>query len=169
MTKKLSGKLVAALAVTVLAATACDRSPVDPPLHPGPGTVEIIDRAQTAQPVIATWTHDAGWDQGAQITMSHGAEDHRTRVSLGVRIYRADGQEFELIEDGEYSARYRVLDDPANVIDFDETLGLFHGDHVHLYGFHEEGRTGTAEIRFMLWHDGHSDGETDSIPVIVTD
>jgi hypothetical protein len=101
--------------------------------------------------------------------MSHDAEDHRTRVSLGARMFTRGGEQIELASDGEYSVRYGVASDPNNVINMDQALGLFHGDHVHIYGFNEERRTGTAQIVFALWHDGHSDGETDPIGVIVMD
>lgn len=157
------------LAIAVAGVAACDRDPVDPPGHALLGTVEILNRATTPHSVLATWTWDGGWNQDILTTMSHAAEDHRTRVSLGARMFTRGGDAIELTEDGEYSVRYGVATDPANVINMNEALGLFHGDHVHIYGFNDEARTGTAQIVFALWHDGHSDGETDPIGVTVTD
>jgi hypothetical protein len=157
------------MALAVAGAAACDRSPVDPPGHALLGTVEILDRSTTPHTVLATWTHPAGWDTGVLTTMSHAAEGHRTRVSLGARMLTRGGDAIVLTQDGEFSVRYGVASDPGNVINMDESLGLFHGDHVHIYGFNAEGRTGTAQLVFALWHDGHSDGETDPIGITVTD
>jgi hypothetical protein len=157
------------LLLTMAGLAACDRSTVEPPGHALLGTVEILDRSTTPQTVLATWTHDGGWDRTILTTLSHGAEEHRTRVSLGARMFTRGGDALQLVEGGEYEVRYGVAADPDNVIDMDESLDRFHGDHVYIFGYHEEGRTGTAQVVFALWHDGHSDGETDPIGVTVTD
>jgi hypothetical protein len=168
MGSKRSGTLAIALAVAVLGTTACDRSPVDPPGHAALGTVEILNRATTPHSVLATWTHGNGWDRDVLMTLSHAAEDHRTRVSLGARMFTRGGDPIELVSGGEYSVRYGVASDPNNIINMDTSLGLFHGDHVHIYGFNDTRPTGTAQLVFALWHDGHSDGETDPIGITIT-
>jgi hypothetical protein len=160
----------AVLGVSVIAA-GCDRGVVDPPGHQLLGTVEILDRSTVPHSTIATWIHDSGWDTDVLVTMSHAADTNQTRVSLGARMWTRGGSEITLTEDGEYSVRYGIPanGDPDNVLNMDTSLGLFHGDHVHIYGHHTEGRTGEASIIFALWHDDHSDGETDPITVVVTD
>jgi hypothetical protein len=159
----------AVMTVALVAVAACDRSPVDPPGHDQLGTLVITDRGTVPQVVLATWTHDGGWDRDVLTTVSHAAEANRTRISLGVRMWFQSGEEVQLSEDGEYGARYGVSADPANVVDMNEALDLFHGDHVHVYGHHIEGRTGTAQLVFVLWHDGHNDGETHPIGLTFTD
>jgi hypothetical protein len=158
-------RLSTILLLGATATVACDRSPVDPPGHELLGTVAILDRSAVPQVVLATWTFNGGWDRDVLKIISHADEQDRTRASLGVRMWTRGGEEIELTRDGEYGARYGVAADPNNVVNMDESLGLFHGDHVHVYGFHEEARTGTATLVFVLWHDGHSDGETDPIGV----
>jgi hypothetical protein len=169
----MSRRFIRVLAGTVAAGTlmvaGCDRSPVDPPGHSALGTVVIVDRTAIPQVPLATWTHTDGWDRTELTTLSHAAEPDRTRISLGVRMWTQGGQEILLVEGGEYEARYGVTADPDGVIDTDPALDLFHGDHLHVYGFHEEGRTGTAELVFVLWHDGHSDGQTTGIDLTITD
>jgi hypothetical protein len=170
MTKRSLATVVAVLAVAVVAA-ACGRSTVEPPGHALLGIVEILDRSTVPHTTLATWTYQQGWDEDVLITLSHATEPDRTRASVGVRMWNRGGSEIALVEDGEYSARYGIPPggDPDDVIDMDPALGLFHGDHVHIYGYHEEGRTGTAQVIFALWHDGHSDGETTPIDVVITD
>jgi hypothetical protein len=167
MTQRSSSIAAAVLAVAIMGVTACGRSPVDPPGHHLLGTVVIIDRPVTPRQDIATWTHDGGWDTDVLMTLSHAAETNRTRTSLRARMFTRGGDEIELT--GQHSLRYGVAADPDDVLDMDEALGLFHGDHVHIYGHHEEGRTGTAQIVFALWHVDHSDGETDPIGLTITD
>jgi hypothetical protein len=168
--RKTARLAVAVLGVSVLAA-GCGRGVVDPPGHRLLGTVEILDRSTVPHSTLATWKHDGGWTVIKPITMSHAAEDHRTRISLGARMWTQGGSEITLTEDGEYSVRYGIPanGDPDDVINMDTSLDLFHGDHVYIFGHHLEGRTGQAEIIFALWHDGHADGETDPITVLVTD
>jgi hypothetical protein len=158
------------LGVSVIAA-GCDRGVVDPPGHQLLGTVEILDRSTVPHSTIATWTHDGGWDTDVLATMTYDPNATRTRVSLGARMWTRGGSELTLTEDGEYSVRYGIAanGDPDDVINMDTSLGLFHGDHVHIYGHHLPGRTGQADIIFALWHDDHADGETDPITVVVTD
>jgi hypothetical protein len=160
---------VATLAVALVSIGACDRSPVDPPGHAALGTVAIIDRAAVPQAVLATWTHNGGWQPTTLGSVSHAAEDHRTRKVLGVRMWTQGGQEIQLVEDGEYEARYGVHADPQNVVDMASANERFHGDHVYVFGYNEERRTGTAQLVFVLWHDGHSDGQTDPIGLTFTD
>jgi hypothetical protein len=158
---------VALMVSAAVIGTACDRSPVDPPGHEELGTVEIVDPSTNV--VLATWTHDDGWDEPLATTLSHAAEADRTRAVLGVRMWTEDGHSITLAAGGEYSARYRIHADPDGIIDMDESLDLFHGDHVYVYGYHEEGRTGTAQLVFQLFHGGHSDGDTDPIAFVITD
>lgn len=157
----------------VVAATlglaACDRSAVEPPGHERLGTVAITDRSASPQVVLATWTHTGGWDRTSLGTFSHAAEPDRTRKVLGVRMWTRGGDEIQLVEGGEYEARYFVDADPQTVVDMDPSRELFHGDHVYVFGYHQEGRTGTAQIGFSLWHDGHSDDDTDAIGLVITD
>ncbi len=120
--------------------------------------VNIIDRTQTARPVIATWTHDDGWDVEVLYELSKSAEEDRTRVSLGVDVYNSLNEKLELCEGCEYEIRYwTVLGATEGIIDLslDEEI-LFHGDHVHIYGL-EEGET---QIEFILWHGDHADAAT---------
>jgi hypothetical protein len=153
---------------------ACDRHPTHGDEHPTLGTVEIIDRTttdpQTGQnPVVATWEHGAGWDTDWLPELSHATEDHRTRVSLGVRMWQRDGEQIVLQRDGEHFVQYELAQGaPTGVINFDPALGLFHGDHVHIYGF-EDGTTGETQIRFVLWHDDHAEEATAPIGFRVTD
>jgi hypothetical protein len=150
----------AAAFVSLTALTGCDRHPSDGG-HPLLGTVEIIDRGQTGSPVVATWSHTAGW-QGALPEISLSASP--PRISLGARMYTQDGTERALT--AEYGLRYHVpTAAPQGVLNMDEGLGLFHGDHVHLYGQ----STGTTQVRFVLWHVNHADGETGSIAVHVVE
>lgn len=154
------------LAATLVGIAACDRSPVDPPHHEELGTVEIVDAG--TDEVLATWT-PAGWDETRLLTLSHGAQAEDTSARLGVRMWTDDGDVIPLAVGGEYSARYRVVSDPAEILDMDDALDLFRGDEVYLYGHHVEGRTGTAEIAFELFHGSHADAETHPIEVVITD
>jgi hypothetical protein len=159
---------LAALAPAALL-TACDRSPVDAPDHSQLGQVIILDRSTVPHTPLATWTHNTGWNTQNLMTVSHATEDHRTRVSLGARMFTRGGDEITLSSTGEYSLRYGVQSDPAGVIDLDVAADLFHGDHVHIYGHHANRRTGTAEILFALWHGDHDDGLTTPIRITFTD
>jgi hypothetical protein len=163
--KYLNGSRLAALAlVPLLALGACDRSPVSSNDHEQLGTVVILDRSTTPHTPLATWTHAGGWDSAELMQVSHGREANRTRVSLGVQMMNRGGETIALSRDGEYSVRYGVASDPGNVVDMSHD-NIFHGDHIHLYGFHETGRTGTAQIVFALWHGDHSDAETAPIGI----
>jgi hypothetical protein len=158
--------LVAAAAL--LAATACDRSPVEAPGHELLGQVVILDRSTTPHTPLATWTHGAGWDAAELMRVSHATEAHRTRVSLGVQMLNRGGEPIALAQGGEFSARYHVVSDPGGVVDMDAG-SLFHGDHVHVYGHHAEGRAGTARLTFALWHVDHADAETTPIDLTFTE
>jgi hypothetical protein len=150
-------------------ATACDRSPTDPIGHNELGQVVILDRSTVPHTPIATWNHATGWDRTDLMTVSHATEANRTRVSLGAQMFTRGGQAITLSSDGEYSVRYGVSADPNSVVDMNVGAELFHGDHVHIYGHHVEGRTGTADLVFALWHVDHSDGETTPIRITFTD
>lgn len=154
-----------ALSLPVLAlAPACDRSSTDPngDPHRELDRVEIIDRGQTAQPIVATWTADGGWDTNALPSIDL---EHQERVSLGVNIYDSDGVQLTLQSGGEYSARYALASGAQQgVIDLDRPDdNIFHGDHVHIYGLDE----GTTQVQFVLWHADHADGSTDPISIEV--
>ncbi len=166
MIKRSLGTVTAVLAVTLAGATACDRSTVEPPGHEELHQVVIVDRTVTPRQDIATWTNGVGWDTDVLMTLSHAAEVDRTRTSLGARMYTQGGEEIALGD--EYTVQYGVASDPNDVINMDPALDLFHGDHVHIYG-HDDGRTGTAQLVFALWHGGHDDGETDPINFTITD
>jgi hypothetical protein len=140
--------------------TGCDRS-----TDPDNGHVDemevvhIIDRTQTAQPVIATWTHDDGWDLDVLYTLSL-SDDTRPYLSLGVEVYDSHGDQLELCESCEYEIRYWLARDAATgIIDLSDEESLFHGDHVHIYGL----QPGETEIEFILWHNNHADAATTPI------
>lgn len=121
--------------------------------------------------VVAIWTDEDGWNVDAlpplQLDGEYGV--------WTVRMFTEDGDEIELEEGGEYEARYDVDDDaPQDVIYFDDSgeveidgqeEELFHGDHIHVY----PQRADTTHIRILLWHDNHSDGDTDFIDLVVED
>lgn len=159
--------MLGAAAVAVVA--GCDRSTTEPIDHSQLGQVVILDRSTVPHTPLATWNHDSGWDTQDLMTVSHATEDHRTRVSLGAQMFTRGGDAITLSSAGEYSFRYGVQSDPDNVIDMDVGANLFHGDHVHIYGYHEEGRTGTAQIVFALWHGDHDDGLTSPINITFVD
>jgi hypothetical protein len=151
---RLPGLRVAAVSAVALVAACGHDHDHDHELN----RVEIIDRGQTAQPVIATWIAGEGWE-GELPEVGIGDDD---RLSLGVRMFDGEGE--QLIErDGEYTARYALADGAAaGILDFDQ-FELYHGDHVHMYGAAE----GTTRIVFVLWHDDHADANTDPIDITV--
>lgn len=152
----------ATLALTgLLALPACDRDSDDD--HEDDfASLEVIDRGDPAQPVVAVWTAAAGWD-GALPEISLASANQR--ISIGFRAYAEDGDEFTLSETGEYSIRYAVAAGaPAGIVDMDhDDPVLFHGDHVHVYGAAE----GTTQIQFLFWHVDHADASTTPIAVNV--
>jgi hypothetical protein len=159
---------IAALLPVLAVMTACERSPVDNG-HEQLGQVVILDRATVPHTPLATWTHGSGWDAQDLMTITHPVEGDRTRVSLGAQMFTRGGEPIELSSTGEYSVRYGVHSDPDNVVNMGVTANLFHGDHVHIYGYHDERRTCTAEIVFALWHVDHADGETAPIRITFVD
>jgi hypothetical protein len=169
MKQKIFRGAAGALALSLVSLAACERSVVDPPGHRSLGTVAIYDRGASPQQLLATWTHLDGWQPATLGEVSHATEATRTRIVLGVRMWTQGGDEIQLVEDGEYEARYMVHADPDNVVDMDSANERFHGDHVYVFGYHAEGRTGTAQLVFQLWHDGHSDGDTDPISLTFAD
>jgi len=156
----------------ILFIAGCDRS-TDPhdDEHRDMEEVRIIDRTQTARPVIATWTYDGGWEfieyDDVLYELSISAEDDRTRVSLGVEVYDHDGDQLELDEAGEYQVRYWTAQGAQEgIIDLSiDENNLFHGDHVYIYGL----EIGETEIEFILWHGDHADAATDPVPFRVVE
>jgi hypothetical protein len=150
----------------LLALPACDRDSTGPNDHDvDMHALEVIDRGETAQPVVATWTLAGGWDGGSEIPTIDLTSANQ-RISIGFRAYDQNGEEITLEEDGEYSIRYRVENPAQTALDMDhDDDTLFHGDHVHIYG----AEPGSAEVRFIFWHVDHSDRETTPIGVPVTD
>ncbi len=136
---------------------ACDRDDHDHG-HEDMERVNIIDRTQTARPVIATWTRANGWNKNVLYELSVSAEENRTRVSLGVEVFNDHNEKIELCRDCDYKIRYWTAQGaPQGIIDlsYDEDL-LFHGDHVHIYGL----ALGETQIEFLLWHGDHADAAT---------
>jgi hypothetical protein len=142
--------------------------------------VEILDRSQTERPVIATWVRGQGWDRQSLVTLAEGGQ----RISLGVRAFNGDGEQFEFgtlerHDDGtrtctEYNMRYALAaGQPENVIRRPDNRGIvtvngeqvavFHCDHLYLY----PQSAGATQIRFVLWHVDHADDATDPIGVTV--
>jgi hypothetical protein len=167
MSRNIFRATAVALAVGMAGIAACDRSPVDPPGHNQLGEVVIIDRTVTPRVTLATWTHTTGWDTDLLTTLSHATDEDHTRISLGVEMWTQGGQAITLVEGGAYEAQYGVID-PDDIINMDPALGLFHGDHVHVYGY-DDGRTGEAQLVFALWHGNHDDGVTTPIRIVITD
>jgi hypothetical protein len=155
---------LAALAPALVLA-ACDRSTTGIEDHAALDRVVILNRATVPHTPIAEWTHQGGWNVQNLMNVSHAAEANRTRVSLGAQMFTRGGEQITLSRDGEYSIRYGVTTDPGNVVDMNPGFDLFHGDHIHIYGFNTERRTGTAQIVFALWHGDHSDGQTTPIGI----
>jgi hypothetical protein len=161
--KQLTRKMfILALAPLMTVVAACDRHPTDAHDDHSLGRVEIIDRGQTARPVVATWTPAAGW-QGTLPDISLSSTQQR--ISLGARIFSADNQERQLSRDGEYSVRWSLAPNAATgIVVNDDTRGdRFHGDHIHIYGQ----AAGITPIQFVLWHIDHADGATAPINIRV--
>lgn len=137
--------------------TGCDRDDHDHG-HEDMERVNIIDRTQTARPVIATWTHAAGWNTDVLYELSVSAEENRTRVSLGVEVFNDHDEKIELCENCEFEVRYWIAQGASQgIIDLSvDEAELFHGDHVYIYGLN----LGETEIEFILWHGGHADAST---------
>lgn len=119
---------------------------------------------------VGEWTAASGWSIDALPEMTEGEAE----TVFTVRIFAEDGDEITLEEGGDFEARYAIdASAPADVLFFDTsgeieradgTQGeLFHGDHVYLY----PQSPGTTQVRFLLWHDSHADGETDLIDATV--
>jgi hypothetical protein len=157
--------LALAAIVPTLVLAGCDRSPTAVDDHQALDRVVILDRSTVPHTPLATWTHSGGWNVQNLVNVSHAAEANRTRVSLGAQMFTRGGEQIALTRDGEYGVRYGVASDSGNVVDMNVAAELFHGDHVHIYGFNTERRTGTAQLVFALWHGDHSDGETTPIGI----
>jgi hypothetical protein len=169
MKQKFRGLILGALIPASVLATACERSPVDLPGHNELGQVIVLDRSTVPHTPLATWSHTGGWDRSELVTISHATEPNRTRVSLGVQMLTRGGEPITLSRDGEYSVQYGVSADPNNVVNMNVAAELFHGDHIHIYGHHDERRTGSADIVFALWHVDHADGQTTPIRIRFTE
>lgn len=126
---------------------------------------------------VATWTEEDGWNIDALTIPLNDDGDHPVWT---VRMFDEDGDELPLEEGGEFEGRYAVDSEaPQDVIYFDgsgeidfegdaaalygDEGELFHGDHVHVY----PQSAGTTKVRFLLWHDNHSDESTDLIDLTV--
>jgi hypothetical protein len=155
------------LIMTIIFVAGCERSTDHDNGHiDDMEVVHIIDRTLTARPVIATWTHDDGWDVDVLYELSMSAEEHRTRVSLGVEVYNSLDQKLELCEGCENEIRYWLATGAqTGIIDLSDEDILFHGDHVHIYGL----ATGETRIEFILWHDDHADAATTPVSIRVTE
>lgn len=150
---------VAALGA-LLAVPACDRDDHDDD-HEDLAVLEVRDRTQPGQPVVATWTHDGGWT-GALPELTTDPED---RLSLGFNALTSDGDPLQLEEDGEFFIQYWTAPGaPTGIIDTGRD-DLFHGDHVHVYAL----LAGTTQIQFELWHVDHVEDATTPIEVVVTE
>jgi len=138
--------------------------------------VELETRDGTGTPV-ATWTEEDDWNVDELTVPLDDGGDHPVWT---IRMFDEDGDEIALEEGGEFEAQYAVDNAaPQDVIFFDSSgeiefegeaaalYGdegeLFHGDHVHVY----PQSAGTTQVRFLLWHDNHSDDSTDLIDLTV--
>ncbi len=122
--------------------------------------VDIRNRGETDNPVVATWEYGEGWD--GEIPDIDFAENGRH--SLGVDIYDSEGVLLHE-ESSEWSGRFYVPGDADEGV-VNTELGdddMFHGDHVHVYGLEE----GSTELVFVLWHEDHSEAETSPIALDV--
>ena len=121
--------------------------------------IEVVDRGQTDQPVVATWTKD-GWT--GELPVVSLASTNK-RISLGIKAIADDGD--DLIAHDDLEARYALASGaPTGIIDV-ERDDIFHGDHIHVYGV----AAGVTQIRVLIWHDDHADLETDPIAISVVD
>lgn len=149
----------------LLALPACDRDSVTDEDHEDLNSLEVIDRSEAGQPVVATWTLAGGWGSESALPIISLA-DQEGLIVLGFRAFAPDGDELELSEDGEFSIRYRVADESQDVVDMARSEDeRFHGDHVHLYG----AAPGTTAVHFELRHAGHVERETGAIDVTVVE
>ena len=125
--------------------------------------VQVLDRGQTGQPVVATWVAGEGWTGSLPDVSLSSATG---RIVLGFRVFDEDGDELALSEDDE-SIRYALAAGaPQGVQDLSIPAGdLFHGDHVYLHGL----ASGTTRVQFVLWHLDHADDATDPIELRVLD
>ena len=149
---------VAALGALV-ALPACDRDDDD---HEDLAILEVRDRTQGGQPVVATWTLGTGWTGELPVLVMEG---ENPRLSLGFTATTGDGDVLTLEEDGEFFIQYWLAQGaPGGVIQMDRD-DLFHGDHVHVYPV----EPGTTDIRFELWHFDHVEQATAPISVTVAE
>jgi hypothetical protein len=145
----------------LLVVPACDRDDVDD--HDDMHALEVVDRTVSGQPTVATWTLAGGWE--GELPVLDISDDPNARLSLGLRAFDPDGDQLTLVEGGEFFMQYWLAPDaPEGVVDLDRD-GLFHGDHVHVYGE----AAGTTQIRFELWHVDHEERATGPISLTVVD
>ncbi len=146
----------------LLAVAACSDDHDDG--HGDMHMLEVIDRGQTNQPVVATWTLSGGWE-GSLPSVSLSSTNQR--ISIGFRAFAPDGDEVTLSESGPLSIRYGLASGATTGI-IDTGLAdnvLFHGDHVHIYGT----STGSTQIQFLLWDVDHADRATTPISITVVE
>lgn len=130
--------------------------------HVDMASLQVIDRGQTSQPVVATWNLNGGWE-GTVPSISLASSNQR--ISIGFRAFTASGEELTLSSSGETSIRYTLASGaPSGIIDTGRADNiLFHGDHVHIYG----STAGSTQVQFLLWHNDHADRATAPISVTV--
>jgi len=141
---------------------ACDRSSTDLDDHNEFARVEVIDRSQPSQPVVAVWVSGAGWTGALPELSLAGAQP---QLSLGVRVFDDEGDPLTLAKGAEFEIRYALASGaPAGILDLTRSPALlFLGDAVALY----PRAAGTTRIQLILWHLNHADDATDPIPLTV--
>ncbi len=154
---RLFGTTLALSALLLL--PACDRDNQDDG-HGEMEMLQVLDRGQTSQPVVATWTHDGGWE-GALPSVSLSSSSQR--IVLGFRAYDEEGHEITLSETGDDSIRFGLAAGATQGIIRTDLEDIFHGDHVYIHGQ----AAGSTQIQFHLWHDDHADQSTTAISITV--
>jgi hypothetical protein len=137
--------------------SGCERS-IDPDDHEDMEKVILLDRTQSTRTILATWTHDDGWDISMLPPLAVGGG----RMELDIEVYN-DHDEILLLDGSEYYIQYSISDGAAaGVIDVTRN-DLFHGSYVYIYPL----AIGTTQVEFALWHANHPDAYTSPITVSV--
>jgi hypothetical protein len=145
------------IAGMILFLTGCERS-TDHDHHMDMEKVILLDRTQSIRTVVATWTHDDGWDISTLPPITVGGD----RLELDVEVYD-DHDELLLLDGSEYYIQYSLAEGAqAGVIDIGRN-DLFHGSYVYIYPL----VVGTTQVEFALWHANHPDAYTSPIMVSV--